>query len=51
MLEAIKVRFDEVSELIVQPDIIADMKQYVQLNKEYKDLEPIIEAHKNYKNL
>ena len=50
-LEAIKVRFDEVSELIVQPDIIADMKQYVQLNKEYKDLEPIIEAHKNYKNL
>ena len=27
------------------------MKQYVQLNKEYKDLEPIIEAHKNYKNL
>lgn len=50
-LEAIKIRFDEVSKLIVQPDIIADMKQYVQLNKEYKDLEPIIEAHKNYKNL
>lgn len=50
-LEAIKVRFDEVSELIVQPDIIADMKQYIQLNKEYKDLEPIIEAYKNYKNL
>ena len=50
-LEAIKLRFDEVSQLIVQPDIIADMKQYVQLNKEYKDLQPIIEAHKNYKNL
>ncbi|MEE3037211.1 MAG: peptide chain release factor 1 [Bacteroidota bacterium] len=50
-LEAIKIRFDEVSKLIVQPEIIADMKQYVQLNKEYKDLEPIIEAHKNYKNL
>lgn len=50
-LEAIKERFDEVSNLIVQPNIIADMKQYVQLNKEYKDLEPIIEAHKQYKNL
>lgn len=50
-LEAIKLRFDEVSDLIVQPDIIADMKQYVQLNKEYKDLRPIIEAHKTYKNL
>ena len=36
-LEAIKNRFDEVSELIVDPNIISDMKQYIQLNKEYKD--------------
>jgi len=50
-LEAIKVRFDEVSQLIVDPNIISDMKQYIQLNKEYKDLEPIIEAYKSYKNL
>jgi peptide chain release factor 1 len=32
-LEAIKVRFDEVSQLIVDPNIISDMKQYSQLNK------------------
>ena len=50
-LEAIKVRFDEVSQLIVDPNIISDMKQYIQLNKEYKDLQPIIVAYKNYKNL
>lgn len=50
-LEAIKERFDEVSKLIVDPDIISDMKQYIQLNKEYKDLQPIMEAHKAYKNL
>lgn len=50
-LEAIKERFDEVSKLIVDPEIISDMKQYIQLNKEYKDLEPIMEAHKAYKNL
>jgi peptide chain release factor 1 len=50
-LEAIKERFDEVSRLIVDPEIISDMKQYIQLNKEYKDLEPIMEAHKAYKNL
>jgi peptide chain release factor 1 len=50
-LEAIKVRFDEVSQLIVDPNIISDMKQYIHLNKEYKDLEPIIEAYKSYKNL
>ena len=48
-LEAIKERFDEVSQLIVDPEIISDMKQYIQLNKEYKDLQPIMEAHKAYK--
>tara|TARA_B100000963_G_scaffold60279_1_gene48209 strand:+ start:133 stop:1203 length:1071 start_codon:yes stop_codon:yes gene_type:complete len=50
-LEAIKNRFDEVSELIVNPNIISDMKQYIQLNKEYKDLQPIIEAYRDYINI
>lgn len=50
-LESIKVRFDEVSALLVQPDIMSDMKRYIQLNKEYKDLEPIIAAYKEYKNI
>ena len=50
-LEAIKNRFDEVSELIVDPNIISDMKQYIQLNKEYKDLQPIIESYHEYKNI
>jgi len=50
-LEAIKERFDEVSQLIVDPEIISDMKQYIQLNKEYKDLQPIMEVYKAYKNL
>ena len=50
-LEAIKERFDEVSQLIVDPEIISDMKKYIQLNKEFKDLQPIMELHKAYKNL
>ncbi len=50
-LEGIKMRFEEVGQLITDPDIIADMKRYVKLNKEYKDLEPIIEAYKEYKNI
>ena len=37
-LQIVKQRFDEVSDLIIQPDIITDQKRYVQLNKEYKDL-------------
>lgn len=50
-LEAIKERFIEVGELITQPDIMSDMKRYIQLNKEYKDLEIIVELYKEYKNV
>ena len=50
-LEAIKERHDEVAQLITDPEVIADMKRYIKLNKEYKDLEPIVEAHKEYKNI
>ena len=37
-IRIIKQRYDEVSDLIIQPEIIMDQKRYVQLNKEYKDL-------------
>jgi len=50
-LEGIKLRFEEVGQLITDPNIIADMKRYVKLNKEYRDLEPIIEAYREYKNI
>lgn len=50
-LEAIHIRFVEVGKLIVDPEIIGDMKRYVKLNKEYKDLEEIDHVYKKYKNL
>lgn len=50
-LEAIYIRFVEVSKLIVDPEIIGDMKRYVKLNKEYKDLEELVVIYKRYKNL
>ena len=50
-LEAIKVRFDEVSKLIVDPGVISDMKKYIKLNKEYKDLDIIVSVYNNYKNI
>ena len=50
-LEGVKMRFDEVSELITDPEIMGDMNRYVKLNKEYKDLQPIIEAYEEYKQL
>ena len=50
-LEAIRQRFNEVADLVVQPDIIADMKQYAKLTKEYKDLDKINNKYKEYENI
>ncbi|MGM0376279.1 MAG: peptide chain release factor 1 [Bacteroidota bacterium] len=50
-LESLKMRFEEVGQLITDPDVIADQKRYVKLNKEYRELEEIVEKGKEYKNL
>ncbi|MBD3724769.1 MAG: PCRF domain-containing protein, partial [Flavobacteriaceae bacterium] len=50
-LQYVKQRFDEVSDLIIQPDVIADQKRYVQLNKEYKDLKALVDKRAEYLNL
>ncbi len=50
-LDAIKLRFDEIADLIIQPNIIVDQKRYIKLNKEYKDLERLVEVRKKYKYL
>lgn len=50
-IQIIKQRFDEVSDLIIQPDIISDQKRYIQINKEYKDLKKILERAEVYKTL
>lgn len=50
-LDGIEARFEEVSTLITDPSVIADMKRYVRLTKEYKDLEKLTRATRNYKHL
>jgi len=50
-LNIIKQRFDEVSDLIIQPNIISDQKRYIQLNKEYKELKVLVDKRKEYKTL
>ena len=47
-LDIVKQRFDEVSDLIIQPNIIADQKRYVQLTKEYKDLKQLMDKREEY---
>ena len=50
-LEAIKERYEETGRQITEPDAMDDMKRYVKLNKEYRDLEPLISVYDEYRNV
>ena len=50
-IQIVKQRFDEVNDLIIQPDIISDQKRYIQLNKEYKDLKKMVDIGLIYESL
>lgn len=47
-LDGLEARFQEISLLITDPSVIADMKRFVRLNREYRDLEAIVVARKEY---
>lgn len=47
-LNSIKKRFEEIEKLIIDPRIIADSKQYVQLSKEHGVLSKTIAVHNSY---
>ena len=48
-LDGIDSRFEEVSTLITDPAVIADMPRYVRLTKEYKDLEKLMKVTDRYR--
>lgn len=50
-LGVLVIRFEEIGKLITDPAVIADMKRYVKLNKEYRDLEKIVKARNEYKQV
>ena len=50
-LEGVRLRFEEVEQLLTDPEIANDMQRYIKLNKEYRDLEPLINTYKEYKNI
>lgn len=50
-LAEIKNRFEELKIEMTDPKVISNRKRFVQLSKDYKELEPIIEMYKNYKNV
>lgn len=48
-LESIQNHFYSVEERLSDPEVLSDMKVYSKLNKEYKSLQVIVEAYKEYK--
>ena len=50
-LEAIYARYLEIEEQMNKPEITSDMKRYVKLSKDYKDLQPVVKAYHDYKAL
>jgi len=50
-IQIVKQRFDEINDLIIQPDVISDQKRYIQLNKEYKDLKKLVDKGLVYESL
>lgn len=50
-LQGIQSKFLEIGEQLTNPEVMSDMKRFVALNKEYKAMEPIVNAYKEYKNV
>jgi peptide chain release factor 1 len=50
-LEVVKNRWEGISEQMNDPEVMTDMKRYVKLNKDYKELEPLVTAYKEYKTI
>ena len=50
-LDGLDARFEEISTLITDPDVITDQKRYVKLTKEYKDLKKLTDAAAEYRQM
>ena len=48
-LDGLKLQYEEIGQKLTDPEVIADVKQFIQFNKEYRELEPIIEASERYR--
>lgn len=47
-LEAIKKHWEEIGEQMNQPEVMSDMKKFIKLNKDYKEMQPVVDAYYKY---
>jgi peptide chain release factor 1 len=50
-LEGVKIRFETIAQQLNDPEVMSDVKRFVKLNKDYKNLEPLMEAHERFRNI
>ena len=50
-LDAVKLRYEEIGRQIADPDVMSDMKRYINLNREYHNLGPLIIVFDEYRNV
>ncbi len=50
-LEAIKQRWEDIGQKLIDPASMSDMNRYAQLGKSYKELQVIVDAYEKYKEI
>ena len=50
-LEAITARFEDLGVALTNPEIVGNNRKFMELSKEYRSLEKIVQAHKDYVSL
>ncbi len=50
-LEAIRIKFEDIQQQMNDPAVVSDMKRFIKLSKDYKELQPIMAAFEQYKTL
>lgn len=50
-LKAIEERFYYLEERMTDPEVIMDIKQFTKINKEYKDIKPLVDTYFSYSSL
>ena len=48
-LDGLKLKYEEMGQQLTDPEVIGDVKKFVQLNKEFKELDPIIETSDRFR--
>lgn len=48
-LDGLRLKYEEIGQQMTDPEVIADMKKFVALNKEYRELQPIVETSEKYR--